>query len=212
MKRSTFKPAEHKAALKSGEKKLRTRKCSVAGCKLLAQTGTALKAWCSPEHGAIIAQQLLAKKKEREAKADRANDKKRRESLKTYSDWIADVQRVFNAFIRARDAGKPCICCGKPFEPQKLGGSMDAGHFRSRGSAPHLRFDERNVHGQRKNCNRPGGTTHAAFRAGMIARIGLEALEALEADQTLRHWTIDDLKAMKAHYKAKLKVLLKVAQ
>jgi hypothetical protein len=86
---------------------------------------------------------------------------------------------------------------------------MDAGHYLSRGSAEHLRFNENNVFGQRKNCNRPGGTTRAAFRAGVIARIGLAAVEALEADQTVAKWTIEDLKAMKKAYQAKLKELKK---
>lgn len=140
-------------------------------------------------------------------KRELAADRKKREELKSYADWIADVQVVFNRYIRLRDAGKLCICCGKPFQPQKFGGSMDAGHYRSRGSAPHLRFDEMNVNGQRKNCNRPGGTTHAAFRAGMIVRYGLEAVERLEADQEPRHWTIEDLKGLKKHYQAKCREL-----
>lgn len=121
--------------------------------------------------------------------------------------WIEQAQKSFNLWVRTRDAGQPCICCGKPFEPQKPGGSMDAGHYLSRGAAPHLRFDERNVFGQRKNCNRPGGTTRAAFRAGVIARIGLEAVEALECDQEPRKWSIDDLKQIKATYAAKVREL-----
>lgn len=138
----------------------------------------------------------------------RADDRKRKEEMRTRPQWIEALQVVFNKFIRTRDADKPCICCGKPFEPQKFGGSMDAGHYLSRGHAPHLRFDERNCHGQRKNCNRPGGTTREAFRKGMEARIGLEALEALECDQESRNWTIEDLKALMAHYRAKTKELL----
>lgn len=141
------------------------------------------------------------------AKVERAETRRRKKAAMTRSEWIAELQRVFNAFIRARDADKPCICCGQPFEPNKLGGSMDAGHYLSRGSAPHLRFDERNVHGQRKNCNRPGGTTRLAFRQGMIDRIGLEAVEALESDQTVRKWTIAELEAMVDHYKRKTKEL-----
>ena len=123
--------------------------------------------------------------------------------------WIEQAQKSFNLWVRTRDAGQPCICCGKPFEPQKPGGSMDAGHYLSRGAAPHLRFDERNVFGQRKNCNRPGGATRSAFRAGVVARIGLEAVEALESDQEPRKWSIDDLKQIKATYAAKVRELKK---
>lgn len=142
-------------------------------------------------------------------RVDRAETKARKDKLKTRKEWVAELQTVFNRFIRTRDAGKPCICCGMPFEPMKPGGSMDAGHYLSVGSAPHLRFVEANVHGQRKNCNRPGGTTRDRFRAGMIQRIGLEAVEALEADQDDRKHTIDDLKALIAHYKQRIKELTK---
>jgi hypothetical protein len=155
---------------------------------------------CGPDCAAKVA--LAAR-----LKAERKTDAQRKIALKRRPQWLADVQTAFNAYIRARDADQMCICCSKPFEPQKPGGSVDAGHYLSRGSAPHLRFDERNVHAQRKNCNRPGGTTREAFRAGMIARIGLEAVEALESDQRSRNWSIDDLKSLQALYRKKLKEL-----
>ena len=100
-----------------------------------------------------------------------------------------------------------CICCGKPFEPQRPGGSMDAGHYMSRGSSCQLRFDEANVHGQRKNCNRPGGTTYAAFRAGVVARIGEERTAAVEAANYSHKWTHDELIEIRARYIAKRKAL-----
>lgn len=148
------------------------------------------------------------KKAAKREQEERAKTRAQKEAIKTRPKLLAELQVVFNAYIRARDADKPCICCGKPFEPQKPGGSVDAGHYLSRGSASHLRFDENNVFAQRKNCNRPGGTTRAAFRAGVEARIGIEALEALEADQTDREYTKDDLRSMKALYRSKLKQLL----
>ncbi len=114
-----------------------------------------------------------------------------------------------SAFSAARDiaAGYGCIDCGKPFEPQKPGGSVDAGHYLSRGSAPHLAFDERNVHAQRKNCNRPGGATAAEYRAGLVERIGHAAVEELEADQESRRYRDDDYRRIRDEYRAKLKEL-----
>lgn len=148
-----------------------------------------------------------ARKVRSDKKAEIQTTRARREALKRIPDLIKDAQTAFNSFIRARDAGLPCICCGKPFEPQKPGGSADAGHFRSRGAAPHLRFNEDNCFAQRKNCNRPGGTTYAAFRAGVVSRIGLERVEALEANNKVHKWTADELRAIKAEYRAKLKEL-----
>jgi hypothetical protein len=68
-----------------------------------------------------------------------------------------------------------------------------------------LRFDERNAHGQLKQCNRWGSGRAVDYRLGLIRKIGLEEVESLEADQTTKKWTVDELKALIAHYKAKIK-------
>ena len=51
-----------------------------------------------------------------------------KEELKTVQDLMKEAQVAFNAYIRERDKGKPCISCGKP-----LKGKYDAGHFFSSG-------------------------------------------------------------------------------
>ena len=150
-----------------------------------------------------------AKRARTAAKVEREEIRQRKEAIKPLRELLAEVQVVFNAFIRARDEGKPCICCGMPFEPNKPGGSMDAGHYLSRGSSPQHRFNEDNVFGQRKNCNRPGGTTRDAFRAGVIDRIGLARVEALEADNNVPKWTREQLTELKATYRRKLRELKK---
>jgi hypothetical protein len=143
-----------------------------------------------------------------ERKSERKSDAARKDALKRRADWLAETQVAFNAWVRYRDRDLPCICCGKSFPDSDLpGGAWDAGHYLSRGHAPHLRYDERNVHRQVKGHNRPGGTTRESFRRGMVARIGLEAVEALEADDTPRKYTVDELRAIKALYEQKLKQL-----
>lgn len=143
------------------------------------------------------------------AREDRVRTRQRLEAMKPLSFWVKQAQTAFNAWVRHRDitAGHGCIDCGKPFElaTGAPGGKVDAGHYLSRGSAPHLKFDERNVFAQRKNCNRPGGATRADFRAGVVARIGLAAVEALETDQTVKQYRSDDLKAIRDEYRARLK-------
>lgn len=148
-----------------------------------------------------------AKQAERIAKQERKEIRARKEKLKTRRDYINEAQKAFNAYIRKRDEGKTCICCNNPIGLASVGGSGDAGHYRSVGSAPHLRFDERNCHLQTKQCNRYGAGRAVDYRIGLIARIGLEAVEALEADQTPRKWSTDELRAIRDHYRAKLKEL-----
>lgn len=150
-----------------------------------------------------------AKRERAAAKAERAQTKARRQALETIPELIRAAQREFNAWIRARDAGKPCICCGEPLGSGDVGGAYDCGHYRSTGSAAHLRFDERNAHGQRKVCNRWGAGRAVDYRRGLIERIGLEAVEALEADNTPHKWTREELRAIRDEYRLRLKELKK---
>lgn len=175
-------------------------------CKQMFEPSRPMQTVCGP----LCAYSHTIQTKE---KLNRKSDKERREKLKTRRDYINDAQTAFNAFIRARDSHKsyPCICCGLPLGSGEVGGSFDCGHYRSVGSAPHLRFDERNAHGQRKQCNRYGAGRAVDYRRGLIARIGLEAVESLEADQEPRKHTIDELRALKALYKQKLKALKEAA-
>jgi len=142
-------------------------------------------------------------------KKNRSESRVRKEKLKTRSDYMKEAQVAFNAFIRARDKNKPCICCDMPLQGSivSTGGGYDAGHYRSVGSAPHMRFNEDNCHAQRKQCNRWGSGRAVDYRIGLIRRIGIERVDALESDQSVKKYTIDDLKQIKATYKAKLKEL-----
>lgn len=164
---------------------------------------------CSPMCALAVAKAKGKKDAEKKAREERRNDRAKREQLKTRRDWLQIAQRSFNAFIRYRDKDKPCICCGRPLSADSVGGGFDAGHYRSVGSAPHLRFDENNCHGQTKQCNRYGAGRAVDYRIGLIRRIGLEAVEALEADQSVKKWTIDELREIDRLYRAKLKSLLR---
>lgn len=187
------------ARLAAGEPKRRSRKCAI--CRSSFEPRSMGHKVCGPD----CAQALV--KRDNTAK-DRKALRDLKAQTKTKGKHIAELQDLFNLYIRTRDANKPCIDCGRFHDGAgSPGGDWDAGHYLSRGHAPHLRFDERNVHRQLKGCNRPGGTTRIAFRAGMERRIGLEALLALESDVMPRQYSIPDLVAMKIHYKQKIKEL-----
>lgn len=160
---------------------------------------------CTPPCALEYAKRLA----EGKAKAQRKSDKAKRESLKRLPELRAEAQAMFNAYIRARDqkAGYGCICCGSPLEwhSGKPGGSVDAGHYMARGGSPALAFDERNTNAQRKSCNRPGGTTRDAFRAGMLERWGAAVVAELEGPHEPKRYRADDYRRIKAEYAAKIK-------
>ena len=166
---------------------------------------------CSPACG--LATKDVNADKARKALADvgRADIKVRKEALKSRGDYMRDAQKAFNEFIRVRDqlAGHACISSGRPLD--WAGNAVDAGHYRSVGAAPHLRFDERNCHAQSKQDNRYLSGNAIDYRIGLIKRIGLLEVESLEADQSVRKYTIEDLKAITAEYRAKTRELRRSA-
>ena len=61
-----------------------------------------------------------------------------------------------------------------------------------------MRFNENNCHAQPKQDNRYLSGNVADYRIGLIKRIGLAPVEALEADNSVQKYSIDELKAIKA--------------
>ncbi|MYM81108.1 hypothetical protein GTP44_03935 [Duganella sp. FT50W] len=183
-------------------------KCAVRTCRAEFVRLAPFVTWCSPECGTVLAMAKLEKQRQATAAAERKNHREQLIKLRTKRDYVKLAQVAFNAYIRARDAHLPCICCDRTSEKQYLTGTnWDCGHYRSTGSAPHLRFHEDNAHRQLTVCNRYGAGRAVDYRIGLIARIGLARVEALERDQEPRHYTVDQLIALTAHYKKKLKEL-----
>ena len=162
---------------------------------------------CSPKCGLAIKDVNQDKARKSLAQIERREIKVRKEKLKSRGEHMREAQQAFNEYIRTRDqnAGYLCISSGKPLDWS--GNAVDAGHYRSVGSAPHLRFDERNCHAQSKQDNRFLSGNAVDYRIGLIARIGQEAVEALESDQSVRKYTVEDIKAIKAEYRAKTREL-----
>lgn len=159
----------------------------------------ALQQVCGP----LCASRLVRAKKAQGKKELR----ERKAALKTIPDLIKEAQVAFNAWTRKRDETKTCISCGKPLSSEGVGGGYDAGHYRSVGSASHLRFNQDNCHGQCKHCNRYGAGRAVDYRLGLVRRIGLDRVEALETDNEPRKWTREELIQIRDTYKAKLKAL-----
>jgi hypothetical protein len=138
---------------------------------------------------------------------DRKKTREKLDAMRTKPQLVKIAQVSFNKYIRERDLLKPCISCGKP--PSTESNQTDAGHFRSVGSAPHMRFVEDNVHGQCKHCNQYLAGNVLAYRKGLIERIGLTRVEQIESDQTVRKYTREGLQEIARHYNSEAKRLKK---
>lgn len=162
---------------------------------------------CSPACALAHSKELAAKQAAREQREQRKATREKLEAMRTKPQLTRLAQVAFNAFIRARDAGKPCISCGNALPADLVGGAFDCGHYRSVGSAPHMRFVEDNAHGQCKHCNRHLAGNHVEYRKGLINRIGLRAVELIEADTTTRKYTREGLIEIAKHYRAEARRL-----
>jgi len=129
-------------------------------------------------------------KKKREFKA---NDKPLR---------MKAAQMAFNAFIRARDAKLPCISCNR-----STGAKINAGHYKSVGSAPALRFEELNCNLQCEHCNMFKSGNIENYRPALIEKIGLDKVEWLEGPHEPKKYTCEQLKQIELTYKQKVKEL-----
>ena len=128
-------------------------------------------------------------------KAKRKQHLEARVKAKTRGDWQREAQAAFNRYIRARDAELPCVSCGR-FH----GGQWHAGHFRTVGSSPALRFDEANCHKQCAPCNNYLHGNLTKYRESLLLKIGAEEVARLEGPQEPKKYTIENLKEIKAKY------------
>lgn len=162
--------------------------------------------FCNYDHAAKFGAEKAKAKSERDYNA---KTKKLKESIKTVSDWNKEAQAAFNLYIRTRDKYKRCISSGKPLSNEAIGGGFDAGHYRSRGSASHLRFNVFNCHGQSKHDNRYLSGNVVEYRIRLIERIGLERVERLESDNEPRKFDVTYLKRIKSIFTRKARLYQK---
>jgi hypothetical protein len=180
-------------------------------CRAEYRQFSSLDPGCSPECKAEVRRQRERKKA---AKEDRRETRAALVKLRTVRDWTKLADAEFAKFIRLRDEFLPCISCHREHVEWTRGGSWDCGHFRSKGAAPELRYDEANAHKQCKRCN--GGSNHYArtrqvtsveYRERLIARIGLAEVERLEGPHEPKRYRVEELIGIRDTYRAKAKHL-----
>jgi len=181
------------------------RKCKCCPEKFIPRTTT--QTVCSPKCALQLAKQLSSRKQKQQEKAERAAWNKRKADVKPLKHWEDATQRVVNDYIRERDRDLPCISCGTWITVQ-----WEAGHFRSRGAASHLRYNEDNIHKQCHRCNAELSSNAIPYRAALVVKIGPERVEALENNNTPHRYTREELKSIRMHYRALMRELIKTRE
>ena len=185
-------------------KPAKPKKCRVAACRASFVPSRMGQAVCSPACALIDGPRHAPKARKALADIERKNIKVRKEKLKSRADHLKDTQQAFNAWIRARDAGQPCISCGRHHE-----GQYHAGHYRTVGANPELRFEPLNAWKQCAPCNNHLSGNLINYRISLLQRIGEEKVAWLEGPHEAKKYTVEELKAMTAEYRAKTRELKK---
>lgn len=166
---------------------------------------------CACVHGKATNDAAKAEKQREEKKLrlqaekdDRKRQADRRIAVKPLSYFIKQAQQAFNEFIRYLDRLLPCISCGREHD-----GQYHAGHFRTTGANPELRFNEDNCHRQCAPCNNHLSGNLTAYRPALIAKIGQAGFDVLMGPHELPKWKRDDYIRIRDEYRAKLKELKK---
>lgn len=153
---------------------------------------------CSPLCGLAIKDVNQDKAKKAMAHRERLEHKAAKEKVKRNGDHAKEAQQSFNAWIRLRDHGLPCVSCGTTADVQYA-----AGHYKPSGSNPALRFEPLNVHLQcNRNCNMAKSGNLGPYRIELIKRIGQDKVDWLEGPHEPKRYTVEDLQAIKKHYRA----------
>ena len=187
------------------QKTPRPKKCRNPAC---GQTFTPQRMGqhvCSPLCGLAIKDVNQDKAKKAMAHTERLEHKASKEKVKRKGDHAKESQQAFNAWVRLRDHGLPCISCGTTADVQYA-----AGHFKPAGSNPELRFEPLNVHLQcNRNCNMAKSGNLGPYRIELIKRIGQDKVDWLEGPHEPKRYTVEDLQAIKKHYRALVREMKK---
>ena len=178
-------------------------KCKI--CREPASIKVPAGHFCSIEHVYQHARNLQDKARAAKEKRARQEHRKRKQELKSRSEWLKDAQAIFNKYIRLRDAGEPCISCGRPNDGSH---QRHASHYKSRGAFPELAFNPLNCHAACAQCNNFLSGNLIPYRVALIDKIGLDKVEWLEGPHDPLKLSIEDIKELIAKYKAKVKQLL----
>ena len=189
------------------------KKCKNPACGISFPPQRLGQAACSPKCALAMAPANADKARKAIAQRDRREIQVRKEKLKSRADHLREAQTAVNEYVRLRDAHLPCISCDSMTNDNDLmtGSRWDAGHYRSVGACPELRFEPLNIHRQCVKCNRNLSGNSVEYRIRLVQRIGAETVAWLEGPHEPRKYTVDEIKTIKAEYRAKTRELKRAA-
>lgn len=137
--------------------------------------------FCTIDHALEFANKKTRLRSDKAAKAARSQHRKDKERVKSKAKWLAELQTVFNKYIRLRDRNDGCISCDKPSTWQ---GQWHCSHYYSRGASSSLRFNLHNCHKSCSVCNSHLSGNIGEYTPRLIEKIGQDNYDWLEAHKS----------------------------
>ncbi len=174
--------------------KIKPRRCKI--CNEVFTPNRPLIPVCSPKCAIEYSNKLKANKAKKEKSI-------LKEKLKTHKDYLSELQKIFNTYIRERDLFLGCISCGAEFKIK-----YDAGHYFSVGAYPNLRFNTDNVHGQCVACNQHRHGNINEYSIKLPQRIGEDRFnKLLDQRKNETKLSIPEIEVLKIKYRELTKII-----
>lgn len=184
---------------------MKMKKCKFCGNEF--KQARPMQNVCSPDCAYKLVEQKNIKK---DAKAIKDKEKELRkhlkeskERLKTKGQLAKEAQAAFNKYVRLRDKDLPCISCGRHHQ-----GQYHAGHYRSVGSSPHLRFNLWNIAKQCQPCNVHLSGNLINYRMNLIKKIGKEKVDWIESANFSNKYSEEYLRRVKRVFNKKSRFII----
>lgn len=192
------------------KKQIKPKLCGAESCSDTFIPRNSLQKTCFNPVCAIEYSKAIDQKKRDRAtkKIVKAENKKHAQRKRKFYDSDLKTRKkaakiACHSYIRERDRGLTCICCGRA-----LGPKYDAGHWLESGNYSATRYDEDNIHGQNVHCNQYKGGDSGDYEKNLRIKIGDFRVDALIAKKNITvKRTAQDYHDIENSYKHKLKLL-----
>ena len=134
--------------------------------------------FCTIQHALEFANKKVSSAKLRAKRVQHRADKER---IKTKAEWLSDLQKLVNKYVRLRDIQDGCISCHMD---KDYNGMWHASHYYSRGHSSALRFNLWNLHKSCAQCNMSKSGNIGEYTPRLIEKIGQVKYDWLTANKS----------------------------
>jgi len=201
MKRSSIQRKSPMARIKPKMRKCKNKAC---GDQFVPQRP--LQTACCTGCAIIIAKDKARAEMDAKAKAERKEDKERKEAAKPLRELLKAAEVAVNLYVRTRDAMDGCISCHKP---SHWDGQWHASHFKSVGSNSVLRYNLFNIHKACSECNLFKSGNIVEYEKRLTLKIGPDRVDWLKRQGGVKKYSAEYLIRLKKVFTKKSKRLEK---